>query len=122
MMLMNGKGTSPEVEIDGRKYTAEANRRSSSDAAFVGTVANQLLSKWLEGHGGNLPEIQSERIVLFSTLFSYADEWRAVLKDFEHDRLEEYEEKIRSSTSLHIPDAGMLLDHLPPGAIPHTGR
>lgn len=113
-----------EVVIDGRSYTVEANKRSHSAAGFVGSVAGQMLAEYLRDR--DLPLEPENRAALFDKMFQHAEEWRLALDRFERRKLEEYEDEIQGSVSkaskLILPTAGQMMDHLPPGSIPHTGH
>lgn len=119
----------PEREIDGKSYPVHALAKAANDAGFVSAFAGQLLNKYLEASGGELPVDQKERSNVMDACFAHAEEWRLKMKAFEQRRLEDITKQMTESMPLGhngsriiIPDAATMQDHLPPGAIPHMGR
>lgn len=116
----------PEQELpSGKKYTVEALQRAHSEVKFESSLAQVLFQAWFEEnlsiHEGDvsMPKVE----VGIDKCMRIAVEFRKRIHSMEFEKREEYDKSIRAryqrdgKTLLHLPDAGLVAPHLPPGSI-----
>jgi hypothetical protein len=116
-----------EKRREPKDYVPEALNRTAAELSLEGNIAQNLFLRWYEEacseyNGADVPMPKAKAAI--EKCFLFAGEFRKTLVQLEFERKERYDKEFREryqtpqgKTIIHLPDAGIVQPHVPPGSI-----